>query len=139
MRLSGLLPLFDESPSIRRLVDLAGVALPPSALDSDLTIDGSPALMAPQVSAVVREAAKATVIASLQARSGRPIVLLASDPAKAQAWVHDLQTWSQSPDDVHYLPAFDAAPYEQLPAAADTVGSRTLPVRVRREYRLIRR
>jgi len=124
MRLSGLLPLFDESPSIRRLVDLAGVALPPSALDSDLTIDGSPALMAPQVSAVVREAAKATVIASLQARSGRPIVLLASDPAKAQAWVHDLQTWSQSPDDVHYLPAFDAAPYEQLPAAADTVGSR---------------
>jgi transcription-repair coupling factor (superfamily II helicase) len=121
MRLSGLLPLLDDSPAIRHLVDLAGLALPPGEA---VERDGPPVLASPQVQAVVRESAKATVVAALQARVGRPLVVVAPDPVRAQAWVQDLQSWSEAPDRVLYLPAFDAGPWEQLPAIADTVGAR---------------
>ena len=63
-------------------------------------------------------------VAALQARAGRPLVVVAPDPVRAQAWVQDLQAWSEAPDRVLYLPAFDAGPWEQLPAIADTVGAR---------------
>lgn len=121
MRLSGLLPLLDDSPAIRHLVDLAGLALPPGEA---VERDGPPVLASPQVQAVVRESAKATVVAALQARVGRPLVVVAPDPVRAQAWVQDLQSWSEAPDRVLYLPAFDAGPWEQLPAITDTVGAR---------------
>ncbi len=121
MRLSGLLPLLDDSASLRRLVDLAGLALPPAVPP----VTGDPAaLPVPQVQVVVREAAKAPVIAALQARAGRPLVIVTADPVRAQSWVQDLQAWSEAPERVLYLPAFDAGPWEQLPAIPDTVGAR---------------
>jgi transcription-repair coupling factor (superfamily II helicase) len=121
MRLSGLLPLLDTSPTIRQLVDLAGLALPPDRLPDG---EGAPILASAQVQAVVRESAKAVVVALLQARAGRPLVVVAPDPVRAQAWVQDVQVWSEAPDRVLYLPAFDAGPWEQLPAVPDTVGAR---------------
>ncbi len=121
MRLSGLLPLLDDSAAIRHLVDLAGLALPPGVVSDE---GGPPTLAAPQVQAVVRESAKSIVVAALQSRAGRPLVVVAPDAVRAQAWVQDVQAWSEAPDRVLYLPGFDAGPWEQLPAIPDTVGAR---------------
>ncbi|NCA14032.1 MAG: hypothetical protein EBS89_07840 [Proteobacteria bacterium] len=118
MRLSGLLPLLDDSAAIRHLVDLAGLALPPGVVSDE---GGPPTLAAPQVQAVVRESAKSIVVAALQSRAGRPLVVVAPDAVRAQAWVQDVQAWSEAPDRVLYLPGFDAGPWEQLPAIPDTV------------------
>ncbi|MDQ3699946.1 MAG: transcription-repair coupling factor, partial [Chloroflexota bacterium] len=78
----------------------------------------------PAALAVVREAAKPYLLAGLHGRSGRPIVLVASDASRAQEWYGDLLTWSAAPERVLHFPAFDALPYEQLPAVAETVATR---------------
>ena len=60
----------------------------------------------------------------LHRRAGRPIVLVAQDATRAQEWYGDLLTWSDAPQRVLHFPAFDALPYEQLPAVAETVAGR---------------
>src|SRR5688572_23188641 len=99
MRLSGLVPLLAELPEFRDFRDAARQSSGDSA--------------APHV--VVREAAKPYVIAGLQAQSRRPLLIVASDGARAQEWHQDLLTWSSTPERVLFFPGFDALPFEQLP------------------------
>ena len=85
---------------------------------------GAAGLKAPEAVAVLREAAKPYVLAGLQAFAGRPIVLVASDSGRAQEWYGDLLTWTDAPERVLHVPAFDALPFEQLPAVPETVAAR---------------
>src|SRR5688500_18994802 len=108
MRLSGLVPLLAELQEFRELLEAARGASGESA--------------APHV--VVREAAKPYVIAGLQALSRRPLVVIASDGARAQEWHQDLLTWSGSPERVLLFPGFDALPFEQLPSVPEVIAAR---------------
>src|SRR5207249_12001992 len=81
-------------------------------------------LPTPAAIAVVREAAKPYLVAGLQRRLGRPIVLVAADSARAQDWYQDLVTWSEAPERILHFPAYDALPFEQLPAIPETVAAR---------------
>jgi len=74
--------------------------------------------------AVIREAAKPYIVAGLQARSRRPLVVIASDSGRAQEWYGDLLTWSATPERVLHFPAFDALPFEQLPSVPETISAR---------------
>ena len=119
MRLSGLVPLLAGLPEFERLVELAGTAAAPTDPAADAA-----GLKAPEAVAVLREAAKPYVLAGLQAFAGRPIVLVASDSGRAQEWYGDLLTWTDAPERVLHVPAFDALPFEQLPAVPETVATR---------------
>ena len=118
MRLSGLVSLLDDLPEFRRLV--AAVARRRPAL----TPAEDHALPPPAATATIREAAKPFLVTGLHRRAGRPIVLVAQDATRAQEWYGDLLTWSDAPQRVLHFPAFDALPYEQLPAVAETVAGR---------------
>ncbi|MGH2371682.1 MAG: hypothetical protein ACRDI2_26215, partial [Chloroflexota bacterium] len=106
MRLSGLVPLLDELDDFRRLAELAGTAIvsapsgssepsasPPAPNGVSEAAGHDSSLPSPAGVVVVREAAKPYVVAGLQQRGGRPIVLVAADGARAQEWYQDLLTW----------------------------------------------
>ncbi|HEX2036635.1 MAG TPA: transcription-repair coupling factor [Chloroflexota bacterium] len=107
MRLSGLVPLLQGLSEFGHLVEVAGAAAP-----------GTPPL------AVVREAAKPYVVAGLQEYLQRPLILVASDDARAQEWYQDLLTWAEHPERILHFPAYDALPYEQLPSVPEIVAAR---------------
>ena len=73
---------------------------------------------------VVREAAKAAVLAGLHSQLGRPILIVAADATRAQERYEDLLAWSTASSRVLLFPAFDALPYEQLPVPADMLTRR---------------
>ena len=73
---------------------------------------------------VVREAAKAAVLAGLHSQLGRPILIVAADATRAQERYEDLLAWSAASSRVLLFPAFDALPYEQLPVPADVLTRR---------------
>ena len=73
---------------------------------------------------VVREAAKAAVVAGLHSQVGRPVLVVAADATRAQERYEDLLAWSATPSRVLLFPAFDALPYEQLPVPADVLTRR---------------
>ncbi len=117
MRLSGLVPLLEDLPEFRRLAEAARLAEPPP-----VTVAGH--LPPPAAQAIVREAAKPYIVAGLQARSRRPLVIVATDGTRAQEWYQDLLTWSGAPDRILLFPGFDALPFEQLPSVPEVVSAR---------------
>jgi transcription-repair coupling factor (superfamily II helicase) len=123
MRLCGLLPLLDRLDAFEQLV--AGVAsAPPAAgrLEPAVPAAGGPLMPAPL--AVIREAAKPYLVAGLQRRLRRPMVLVAADSARAHDWYQDLLAWSPAPEWVLHFPSYDVLPYEQLPSVPETVAGR---------------
>ena len=73
---------------------------------------------------VVREAAKAAVVAGLHSQIGQPVLVIAADATRAQERYEDLLAWSAASSRVLLFPAFDALPYEQLPVPADVLTRR---------------
>ncbi len=123
MRLSGLLPLLDQLEAFERLI--AGVAsVQPAAGRLDSTVPAAGGALPPAPLAVIREAAKPYLLAGLQRRLRRPVVLVAADGARAHDWYQDLLTWSPEPERVLHFPSYDVLPYEQLPAVPETVAGR---------------
>jgi transcription-repair coupling factor (superfamily II helicase) len=121
MRLSGLVPLILDLPEFRRLVATARAAVPPAEPDQP---DAPSSLGSPSATGVIREAAKPYLVAGLQLRARRPLVVVAADGARAQEWYQDLLTWSAAPERVLHFPGFDALPFEQLPSVAEVVSAR---------------
>jgi transcription-repair coupling factor (superfamily II helicase) len=120
MRLSGLVPLLDQLPEFHQLVEAARAAVP-GPPDSGPETSGVGRAAA---GAVLREAAKPYVIAGLQQRAQRPVVVVAADSGRAQEWYQDLLTWAAAPERILHFPAYDALPFEQLPSIPETVSAR---------------
>ncbi|HUT96665.1 MAG TPA: CarD family transcriptional regulator, partial [Dehalococcoidales bacterium] len=93
MDLTKLLPLAEEMPEYRRLADELKEA------------DG-------ETAAVALEAAKPYLIAALYQSSGRPMVVVGSQPEKCQKLYEQIAAWSDS--GAAKFPEPDALPYERV-------------------------
>lgn len=96
-RLGTLLPELAGLPSCRRLLE---------------RLDGGPA--EPVWIAPVLEAPRPALVALLQARLGRPILLLTAGPEVAHRLYEALRLYSPTPAAAHLFPASDIRPYERM-------------------------
>lgn len=70
------------------------------------------------------EAARPFVIASIQQKLDRPILLVTSRADRAKQLVLELQAWSADPEQVYYFSEPDPLLYERIPWSQETVASR---------------
>jgi transcription-repair coupling factor (superfamily II helicase) len=102
MDLSGLLPILTRAKSLRPVFE---------DLPRRLTLG-------------VNEPAKAALLAALATARSRPVVLVTSRLARAQALAEEIEAWAESQLDVRLFPERDALPYEYLAPDLETVRER---------------
>jgi transcription-repair coupling factor (superfamily II helicase) len=117
LKLSGLLSLLNETPIYRHLVDTLRKP------EDDGYSDGSlPDPRATPLSLIAP--ARPYLIAALQQDLGRPILIVAAQPERAQQIYDELRIWSATSEAVLRFPEPDALPYERVPWAMETIGER---------------
>ncbi|TEU11201.1 MAG: transcription-repair coupling factor [Anaerolineales bacterium] len=117
LNLSGLLSLLNELPAYHHLVDT--LQRPRSGGHSDGLLPN------PQTTPLNLIApARSYLIAALQQDLGRPLLVVAAQPERAQQIYDELRVWSATPEGVLRFPEPDALPYERVPWAMETVGER---------------
>jgi len=117
LNLSGLLPLLNEIPAYRHLVD---------TLQKSEGGDHSDDLLQHPRTAHLSLIASARpyLMAALQQDLGRPILVVTAQPERAQQLYDELRVWSATPEGVLRFPEPDALPYERVPWAMETIGER---------------
>ena len=110
MTLSGLVDLLAADPVLADAVDIAS-----SGPRSTLDLTGPPA-------------ARPAIVATLAARSGRPLLVVTSTFREAEDFVAALGSWIGS-DEIAYYPAWETLPHERLSPRSDTVGRRLAVLR----------
>jgi transcription-repair coupling factor (superfamily II helicase) len=117
LNLSGLLPLLNEIPAYRHLVDI--LQKPGSSSHSDGLLPHSQtvplSLIAP---------ARPYLTAALQQDLGCPLLVVTAQPERAQQIYDELCIWSATPEGVLRFPEPDALFYERVPWAIETIGER---------------
>ncbi|NIO71060.1 MAG: transcription-repair coupling factor, partial [Anaerolineae bacterium] len=117
MNLSGLLSLLNEIPAYRHLVDTLQQSEDAGHSD-DLSLRPRTAPLS------LIASARPYLIAALQQDLGRPILVVAAQPERAQQIYDELRVWSATPESVLRFPEPDALPYERVPWAMETIGER---------------
>ncbi|MBN1136071.1 MAG: hypothetical protein JXM73_05775, partial [Anaerolineae bacterium] len=110
MNLSGLLPLIQDVPAYRRLVDEIEGRTPAEARD-------------PERGLGVIGAARPYLTAALYRQLRRPIVLLTARAERVMQWAEQLRVWTDSRS-IYAFPEPDALPYERVPWARETICDR---------------
>lgn len=111
MNLSGLLPLLNEIPAYRHLTETLQKSKGGGLSDGPFSLS----LIA---------SARPYLLAALQQDLGRPLLVVAAQPERAQQLYDELRLWSARPEDVLRFPEPDALPYERVPWAMETVRGR---------------
>jgi len=105
MNLSGLLPLIQDTPGYRMLInDLQSAQV--------------------GVKVAVLDAAKPYLIACLYQQSGLPILVITARPERARQLYDEIPVWCGSSDSIHLFPEPDALPYERISSDPYTVKQR---------------
>jgi len=112
MNLSGLLPLLQDAPAYRRLVETLQRDGPPPASG-----EGPP----PGLGVIA--AARPYLLAALHCEFQRPLLLLTARAEQVNRWCEQLRVWL-GPEAVYPFPEPDALPYERVPWSRETVGER---------------
>lgn len=112
MNLSGLLPLLQEVPAYRQLVEALENGSP-----------RGPANSRPVQGLGVIGAARPYLVAALYRQLGRPLILLTSRAEQVSRWADQLRIWTGS-EAIHPFAEPDALPYERVPWARETVCDR---------------
>ncbi len=106
MNLTGLLPLIEQAPGYRSLLD---------ALRERDEQQRDLGLLA---------AARPYVIAALHRDLAVPVLVIAARGERARQLADQLRVWSPAPGGVRYFPGPDALFYERVPWAPETIGAR---------------
>ena len=112
MNLAGLLPLIQETPAFRQLVNAIGRG----AREEALGVRGGEALG-------VIQAARPYLVAALYQQLGRPIVLITARAERVGYWAEQLHVWTGS-SAILPFPEPDPLPYERVPWTRETVTDR---------------
>ena len=110
MNLSGLLPLIQDVPAYRHLVDAVEGRAPAETLNAERGLG-------------VIAAARPYLAAALYRQLRRPIVLLTARAERVMQWAEQLRVWTDSRS-IYAFPEPDALPYERVPWARETVCDR---------------
>jgi transcription-repair coupling factor (superfamily II helicase) len=111
MNLTGLVPLLQQTPAYRLLVDLADQELAETAPSASRDALG------------VIQPARPFLIAALYQQLGRPIVLLTARAERVGYWTDQLDIWTGA-DGILPFPEPDPLPYERVPWTRETVTDR---------------
>ena len=112
MNLSGLLPLIDQIPGYRELVQR-------------LTEDRNPSPPTPNSLFLgVLQAARSYLLAALQRDSRKLMLVIAAQPERARQLHEQLRQWSLAPEMVHHFPAPEALFYDKIAWPTETVHQR---------------
>jgi len=110
VNLSGLLPLIQDVPAYKRLVDAIEGRIPAEAPD-------------PQRGLGVISAARPYLAAALYRHLRRPMILLTVRAERVMQWAEQLRVWTDSRS-IYAFPEPDALPYERVPWARETICDR---------------
>lgn len=110
MNLSGLLPLIQDVPAYRRLVD---------GIESGRPAEAS----SPERGLGVIAAARPYLAAALYRQLRRPLILLTARTERVMQWAEQLRVWTDSRS-IYAFPEPDALPYERVPWARETICDR---------------
>jgi transcription-repair coupling factor (superfamily II helicase) len=110
VNLSGLLPLIQDVPAYRRLIDAIEGRTPTEALG-------------PEHGLGVISAARPYLTAALYRQLRRPIILLTARAERVMQWTEQLRTWTDSRS-IYAFPEPDALPYERVSWARETICDR---------------
>ena len=110
MNLSGLLPLIQDVPAYRQLVDAAKSQVPAEALNGEHGLG-------------VIAAARPYLAAALYRQLRQPMVLLTARAERVMQWAEQLRVWTDSRS-IYAFPEPDALPYERVPWARETICDR---------------
>ena len=113
LNLSGLLPLIEDIPSYRELVD--------ALKDRDSTQRSLPAT---PLTLSLLSAARPYLIAALQHDLQRPILVVTARPEQAHQLHSQLRLWSARLESILLFPAPNALPYEQIAWDIETIQQR---------------
>ena len=117
MNLSGLLPLLEDTPAYRQLVEAmaqAGQPLPAEPAPPGVNLRGGLGVIAP---------ARPYVVAALYRQLGRPVILLTARAERVGQWIDQLCVWTGC-EGVLPFPEPDALPYERVPWSRETISDR---------------
>jgi transcription-repair coupling factor (superfamily II helicase) len=117
LNLSGLLPLLNEIPAYRHLVDTLKGSESGSGSDGLLTDPRTAPLS-------LIASARPYLIAALQQNLRRPILVVTAQAERAQQIYDELCVWTAIPQSVLRFREPDALPYERTPWALETIGER---------------
>jgi transcription-repair coupling factor (superfamily II helicase) len=110
VNLSGLLPLIQDVPAYRHLVDAVEGRTPTEALNGERGLG-------------IIAAARPYLVAALYRQLRRPIVLLTARAERVMQWAEQLRVWTDSRS-IYAFPEPDALPYERVPWARETICDR---------------
>ncbi len=112
MNLSGLLPLLQEVPAYRQLVE---------AIESGALYGATGGEKVQGLGIIT--AARPYLVAALYRQLKRPIILLTTRAERVSQWVDQLRVWTGS-EAIYPFAEPDALPYERVPWARETVCDR---------------